>query len=835
MSDFGNKISELNPLSAGNMAGEIPLSLTLSSGTLATNKITLSQLRDLFDFDSAYSSVEEGIAATVENQMFYVYVDNNKLSVNEYVRTSIGANAVIGKSGTKKIIYIPALLKHVKVQVESFAALREFKPWWEGQVVYLKGYYEGSTTGGGDFVGHLGTATDDGGTVASGAGFYWERVVKSSYLNPNDFGAKEGIAAFDSGPAFRNAISAAKRIGLNHVFFQGNYWIKSFDTVNYVLPFDDGSIDPIRITNGSDSTLQSETTASMPVFINLPSVVSLTSDKVEESSLNFSFDSSIVGNITLNQGIGICARVDDWDGTYLAQTTNVNRMSAFVTGNKISGFTINQALIGYLSDGVQHFAKWDEMRFRSCGFPMILQGADCCNYGSLSFISCYSGVTIGGFWLQRNDVQWRGGLYIPPYTTGTDIFSIGWCDDVHFDKIIYQGKDTFNSFYAALDDFFDTYFWKTASATARLSKKGPDRTTDSTLLTVNPFRGITGRAVMIQCRYNRDSGGNLIDDLKVFYAPRVPVFINPAKTSDWGTNIIIRQAFIEQSCVYIKGSTSNTAAGGTNDFYAVANDKWNSDRTSAPFNVLEGPGAVNNVKFTSSILTQVSEFAPPVLSPKQYNYVYAKDLNSIEYLRRTAIKTDDGGWLVAENLMADKYQLNVPIIFSARNTNPILYFKQLRKALSYAPVIYNGTINNTNGTAITNWRGTVELQSGKVIVKFRIVLPTDIESASGVFAIGFRELNNFYPYESATGKWSSEYTFFRLGAISFSTTGLTKGNVQRVIRTYAAPTNSVTENNFVLKYGQDSSSDSVLCSDLKNGSILSFEFEYDTDARSLNI
>ena len=175
MSDYTSKISELNSLVTGNLAGEIPLSLTLSSGTLATNKITLSQLRDLFDFDSAYSTVEEGIAATVENQMFYVYVDNNKLSVNEYVRTNIGANAVIGKSGTKKTIYIPALLKHVKIQVESFAALREFKPWWEGQVVYLKGYYEGSTTGGGDFVGHLGTATDDGGTVASGAGFYWER------------------------------------------------------------------------------------------------------------------------------------------------------------------------------------------------------------------------------------------------------------------------------------------------------------------------------------------------------------------------------------------------------------------------------------------------------------------------------------------------------------------------------------------------------------------------------------------------------------------------------------------------------------------------------------
>lgn len=188
MSDFGNKISELNPLASGNMGGEVPLSLTLSSGTLATNKITLSQLRDLFDFSNAYSTVAEGIAATVENQMFYVYVDSSKLSVNEYIRTNIGANAVIGNSGTKKIIYIPELLKHVKVQVNSFAALREFKPWWEGQVVYLKGYYEESTTGGGDFVGYLGTMEDDGGVNASGSGFYWERIFEGG-ISPEMFGA----------------------------------------------------------------------------------------------------------------------------------------------------------------------------------------------------------------------------------------------------------------------------------------------------------------------------------------------------------------------------------------------------------------------------------------------------------------------------------------------------------------------------------------------------------------------------------------------------------------------------------------------------------------------
>lgn len=223
MSDYTSKISELNSLVTGNLAGEIPLSLTLSSGTLATNKIKLSQLRDLFDFDSAYSTVEEGIAATVENQMFYVYVDSNKLSVNEYVRTNIGANAVIGKSGTKKIIYIPALLKHVKVQVESFAALREFKPWWDGQVVYLKGYYEGSTSGGGDFVGHFGTSADDGGAIATGSNFYWTRII-TDFVSPEMFGAIPGDT--DSIVNIQNAVNyACGKYPVN--FSRSNYSISS--------------------------------------------------------------------------------------------------------------------------------------------------------------------------------------------------------------------------------------------------------------------------------------------------------------------------------------------------------------------------------------------------------------------------------------------------------------------------------------------------------------------------------------------------------------------------------------------------------------------------------
>lgn len=60
--------------------------------------------------------------------------------------------------------------------VKSFDTLRSTPVKTEGQRIFLKSYHENGTTGGGIFVGHIGTKLDDGGTVAQGVGFYWERA-----------------------------------------------------------------------------------------------------------------------------------------------------------------------------------------------------------------------------------------------------------------------------------------------------------------------------------------------------------------------------------------------------------------------------------------------------------------------------------------------------------------------------------------------------------------------------------------------------------------------------------------------------------------------------------
>ncbi len=81
-------------------------------------------------------------------------------------------------------------LQIVSGQVDSIAALREFEPVRDRQVVFVKGYYAGSNKGGGYFVADFAdtTTTDNGGTViVTARGKRWKRVVAES-LSFSDFG-----------------------------------------------------------------------------------------------------------------------------------------------------------------------------------------------------------------------------------------------------------------------------------------------------------------------------------------------------------------------------------------------------------------------------------------------------------------------------------------------------------------------------------------------------------------------------------------------------------------------------------------------------------------------
>lgn len=96
--------------------------------------------------------------------------------------------------------------------VNSFVDLRNRRPNFEGEKVNLKGYYSGSTSGGGQFIGYIGTGTDDGGTVAAGSGFYWKRSLPD-HIAPEMFGAT-GDGVTDDTIAVSNSIKIASELKL---------------------------------------------------------------------------------------------------------------------------------------------------------------------------------------------------------------------------------------------------------------------------------------------------------------------------------------------------------------------------------------------------------------------------------------------------------------------------------------------------------------------------------------------------------------------------------------------------------------------------------------------
>lgn len=77
------------------------------------------------------------------------------------------------------------------LEVDGFATLRTLPVLYEGQRVTLLGWNKGTNLGGGTFVGHKGNKTDDGGIVAAGNGFYWQRVTNNiNLIRMADFGVK---------------------------------------------------------------------------------------------------------------------------------------------------------------------------------------------------------------------------------------------------------------------------------------------------------------------------------------------------------------------------------------------------------------------------------------------------------------------------------------------------------------------------------------------------------------------------------------------------------------------------------------------------------------------
>lgn len=126
--------------------------------------------------------------------------------------------------------------------VKSFDTLRSTPVRTEGQRIFLKSYYENGTTGGGIFVGHIGTKLDDGGTVAQGINYYWERIGNDNFVTPQMFGAVGDGVTQDSGAIINMFKSSFEHIKFSKGTYLINKKVKILLTKNVIVYCDPGVV-----------------------------------------------------------------------------------------------------------------------------------------------------------------------------------------------------------------------------------------------------------------------------------------------------------------------------------------------------------------------------------------------------------------------------------------------------------------------------------------------------------------------------------------------------------------------------------------------------------------
>lgn len=234
MSEIYVKLSELSRPSTPVNDSDVVFISQLNDTENISTAMPISDLRDLLNFETAYDTTTIGLSKTKANQIFYVYTDSQKLSVNPYYNRNGIAEAITDSTGDKLqyttllfmqkwfTYYGYSLIK----EVPSFAALRTLPVLVEGQKVKLRGYYENTDVGGGTFIGHIGTATDDGGVIASGSGFYWERAnAKNSSIDIFSFGAKDN--SIPDNESYDNRIAIQKTVDYANAYYLATGAIKS--------------------------------------------------------------------------------------------------------------------------------------------------------------------------------------------------------------------------------------------------------------------------------------------------------------------------------------------------------------------------------------------------------------------------------------------------------------------------------------------------------------------------------------------------------------------------------------------------------------------------------
>lgn len=201
MSENVIKVSELSRLSSPLNPVNLLLTSKKTGAEFDSYAVTAGDIQALIFKDNAFDTVQAGLNATQINEQFYVYTDASKNFVEAF--TNVGTSSYLPVTLNGKTRRYPTAFFFENMStvygfdlitpVANFNMLRALPVTKEGQRVRLSGYNTGTAVGAGEFIGHYGVGTDDGGIIASGPGFYWQRVLPDGLVRASHFNLGSGV------------------------------------------------------------------------------------------------------------------------------------------------------------------------------------------------------------------------------------------------------------------------------------------------------------------------------------------------------------------------------------------------------------------------------------------------------------------------------------------------------------------------------------------------------------------------------------------------------------------------------------------------------------------
>jgi len=205
-------------------------------------------------------------------------------------------------------------------------------------------------------------------------------------------------------------------------------------------------------------------------------------------------------------------------GTYTYGNAGLNELvciactqSQLVQNIRVSNITFSRHFIaiGVFKALTMVLSHFDNLSFHDCAIGLYSRGLERCFFDQIVGQGTGALIVVGGHWATRDDNYNEGG---------------GFCDKTFFGPIHNIYQRLFGSPENTIDEYFDTYFFKTRNnSLMRGSVIG-----HTSVAARFPYRGICGRAVYLMARHGRPHNANRFVLVSHALAPRAAVWIDAA-------------------------------------------------------------------------------------------------------------------------------------------------------------------------------------------------------------------------------------------------------------------------------------------------------------------